>query len=84
MDPEIVQDHPGSCPKCGMALEPRVPSVSEGPSPELVEMSRRFWISMIFGLPLFVLEMGPMFTGYMPGMEYAQIALATIVVFYCG
>src|SRR5262245_21513896 len=44
MHPEIVQDGPGSCPICGMALEPRVPTLSDAPNPELVDMTRRFWI----------------------------------------
>src|SRR5262245_13633101 len=44
MHPEVVQDHPGACPKCGMALEPMAPSLEEGPNPELTDMSRRFWI----------------------------------------
>jgi Cu+-exporting ATPase len=88
MDPEIVQDHPGSCPKCGMALEPRVPSLSEGPSPELVEMSRRFWISLAVGLPLFALEMGHMLAGWHPlpvkTTNLIELGLATVVVIYGG
>jgi P-type Cu+ transporter len=43
MDPDVVSDHPGACPKCGMALEPRVAAVDEKPNPELVNMARRFW-----------------------------------------
>src|SRR5262249_25950730 len=46
MHPEVVQDRPGSCPKCGMALEPRTIMPEEGPNPELVDMSRRFWIGL--------------------------------------
>jgi Cu+-exporting ATPase len=88
MDPEIVQDHPGACPKCGMALEPRVPSLTEGPNPELVDMSRRFWISLGFGLPLLVLEMGHMLGGlHLPDGWAATIiepVLATVVVVYGG
>src|SRR5262245_58763133 len=44
MHPEIVRDGPGSCPICGMALEPLTPSADEGPNPELLDMQRRFWI----------------------------------------
>ncbi len=59
MCPEIVQDGPGSCPKCGMALEPMgLPSVDAGPNPELIDMTRRFWVSLALSLPLLVMEMG--------------------------
>ena len=57
MDPEIVSDHPGSCPKCGMALEPRTVSLEEGPDPELVSMQRRFWIALALSLPVFLLHL---------------------------
>jgi len=56
MHPEIVQDHPGSCPKCGMALEPRTIQVEEK-NPELIDMSRRFWVSTALALPVFILAM---------------------------
>ena len=57
MDPEIVQDGPGTCPKCGMALEPMKPTAEEGPDPELVEMQRRFWIGGWLALPVFLIAM---------------------------
>ena len=61
MHPEIVRDEPGSCPICGMALEPMgVPAEDEGPNPELVDFTRRFWISTACSVPLLVLAMGPM------------------------
>ncbi|MEQ8322060.1 MAG: heavy metal translocating P-type ATPase [Rhodospirillales bacterium] len=61
MHPEIEQVGPGTCPKCGMALEPMgVPSADEGPSPELVDFKRRFAIGAVLTLPLLVLTMGPM------------------------
>ncbi|MXN63628.1 heavy metal translocating P-type ATPase [Stappia sp. GBMRC 2046] len=61
MHPEIIRDEPGSCPICGMALEPMgVPSGDEGPNPELVDFTRRFWISAACAIPLLVLTMGPM------------------------
>lgn len=60
MHPEIVRDAPGSCPICGMALEPRIPTLDAGPDPELVSMTRRFWISAALALPLFVLAMSEM------------------------
>ncbi len=61
MHPEIVRDAPGSCPICGMALEPRMPTIDAGPDPELVDMTRRFWIAAAFTLPLFAIAMGEMF-----------------------
>ena len=59
MDPEIVQEGPGTCPICGMALEPMgVPAADEGPNPELIDMTRRFRVSLALSLPLLVMEMG--------------------------
>ena len=58
MHPEIRQTGPGSCPICGMALEPELPSATDGPNPELAEMSRRLWIGLALTLPVFVMEMG--------------------------
>src|SRR5262245_41562750 len=58
MHPEIVRDGPGACPICGMALEPVIPTSETGPSPELKDMSRRFWVGAALTLPLFALEMG--------------------------
>ncbi|RCS24375.1 heavy metal translocating P-type ATPase [Phyllobacterium salinisoli] len=62
MHPEIVRDKPGSCPLCGMALEPMgVPTGDEGPNPELVDFTHRLWISAACSIPLLVVTMGPMF-----------------------
>ena len=58
MHPEIVRDGPGSCPICGMALEPMMPTADAGPNIELRDMSRRFWIGLALALPVLVLEMG--------------------------
>src|SRR5271166_1977843 len=58
MHPEIRQSGPGSCPICGMALEPEMPSASEDQNPELADMSRRFWIGLALTLPVFATEMG--------------------------
>ena len=63
MHPEIVREAPGSCPICGMALEPRTASLDDQPNPELVDMTRRFWIGAALGLPVFVLAMGDMLLG---------------------
>ena len=60
MHPEIVQDHPGSCPKCGMALEPRAISDVPEDDGELKDMTRRFWLSLLFTVPVFLLAMGEM------------------------
>ncbi len=59
MDPEIVQEGPGTCPICGMALEP-MSGVSEGPNTELIDFTRRLWISVGVAIPLLILTMGPM------------------------
>jgi Cu+-exporting ATPase len=90
MDPEVVSDRPGPCPKCGMALEPRTALAEEGPNPELVDMSRRFWIALLLGLPVLVLAMGGMVSDRLhelfetPLSHWAQLLLATPVVFWCG
>jgi Cu+-exporting ATPase len=91
MHPEVVSDRPGSCPKCGMALEPRTVSLDEGPNPELTDMSRRFWVGLGFSLPLFVLAMSHLLPAawrpphdWTPALNWVQLALATPVVFWCG
>src|SRR5918994_1789550 len=58
MHPEIVRDEPGACPICGMALEPRTVGLEDGPNPELVDMTRRFWIAALLAAPVFLLAMG--------------------------
>ena len=60
MHPEVIRDEPGSCPICGMALEPVMPSLDDGPNPELVDFTRRFWVSAICSIPLLIVTMGPM------------------------
>jgi len=57
MHPEIRQDHPGQCPKCGMTLEPVLPDVDEGENPELVDFRRRFWWTLPLTAMVFVLAM---------------------------
>jgi Cu+-exporting ATPase len=90
MHPEVVSDHPGSCPKCGMALEPKTVSAEEGPNPELVDMSRRFWVGLVLSLPILVLAMADMIPGRplhrfdMQVLNWVQLVLATPVVFWCG
>ena len=84
MHPQIRQDHPGFCPICGMALEPLQPSLEEGPSPELVDMARRFWICATLSLPLLVLTMGSELTGWEPMpmrvSAWVQLVLGSVVV----
>jgi Cu+-exporting ATPase len=90
MHPEVVRDGPGACPICGMALEPRTVTVEEGPSTELVEMSRRFWVSAALTLPVFLVAMSDMLPGRplhvldMRLLNWVQLALATPVVLWCG
>jgi Cu+-exporting ATPase len=89
MHPEIRQIGPGSCPICGMALEPDVATGTAGPNPELVDMTRRFWIGLALSAPIVVLEMG----GHLAGLHgwidqtlsnWIQLALATPVVLWAG
>jgi P-type Cu+ transporter len=91
MHPQIVRDAPGSCPICGMALEPRTVSAVEGPDPELVDMTRRFWIGLVLTLPLLAFVMGDMLPGQPlrhlipPRLSaWLQFVLATPVVLWAG
>jgi heavy metal translocating P-type ATPase len=89
MHPEIVRDGPGSCPICGMALEPMMPTTEAGPNPELIDMSRRFWIGAVLALPVLALEMGRHVLGIdrlvPPGWNgWIQFLLATPVVLWGG
>ncbi|WP_167406907.1 heavy metal translocating P-type ATPase [Bradyrhizobium forestalis] len=89
MHPEIRQVGPGTCPICGMALEPEVASLETGPNPELADMTRRFWIGGVLSLPPVVLEMG----GHLAGphgwidptlSNWIQLVFATPVVLWAG
>jgi P-type Cu+ transporter len=87
MHPEIRRAGPGSCPLCGMALEPVQIQSLEEPNPEFVDMTRRLWISLIFSLPLFIFGMGAMVPGLRSEaawLGWAQWALATPAVFWSG
>src|SRR5271170_5037630 len=84
MHPEIRQLGPGHCPICGMTLEPEVASAAEGPSAELIDMSRRFWVALALSVPVFALEMGGHLTNLHMLLSEAvsnwlQLALATPV-----
>ncbi|MGZ8282763.1 MAG: HAD-IC family P-type ATPase, partial [Allosphingosinicella sp.] len=88
MHPEIRRPGPGSCPICGMALEPAEPSLDEGPNPELIDMTRRFRVSALLAVPLLVLAMGGDLLGWHPlpmrASIWLQLALATPVVLWGG
>ncbi|NNE98504.1 MAG: heavy metal translocating P-type ATPase [Pyrinomonadaceae bacterium] len=89
MHPEIVQIGPGSCPICGMALEPKVISLEDAPDPELIDMTRRFWVSAVLTVPVFalaMLEMLPTFHQYIsPKVSvWVQFVLASPVVLWGG
>jgi Cu+-exporting ATPase len=89
MHPQIRQSGPGSCPICGMALEPVLATATTGPNPELIDMSRRFWIGLVLAIPVVVLEMG----GHLINLHlrlgpalssWIQLLLATPVVLWAG
>ncbi|RLQ20247.1 heavy metal translocating P-type ATPase [Seongchinamella sediminis] len=89
MHPEIHQEGPGDCPICGMALEPEEVSIDTGPSAELADMTRRFWVGLALALPVFILEMG----GHLLSLDHlvapqvsnwVQLLLASPVVCWAG
>ena len=91
MHPEIVRDGPGSCPICGMALEPRTALVDEEENPELVSMTRRFWMSVVLTVPVLFLGMSGMIAGNsierrfsMQTFAWLEFVLATPVVLWAG
>ncbi len=89
MHPEIVQIGPGSCPICGMALEPRVMTLDDAPDPEYIDMKRRFWISAVLTIPVFALAMAEMLPNFHEVISprtsiWIQFILATPVVLWGG
>lgn len=88
MDPQIVQEGPGTCPICGMALEPMMPSLDEGENPELTDFRRRFWWSLplsVATMALAMLAMTPLLRGLSPDLRvWIELALATPVVLWAG
>ncbi len=88
MHPEIVQDGPGSCPLCGMALEPAMPSLEDDENPELTDFRRRFWWSLplsVATMALAMLAMTPVLHGLSPDLRvWIELALATPVVLWAG
>jgi Cu+-exporting ATPase len=91
MHPEVVRSEPGSCPICGMALEPRMVTAEEPDNPELRDMTRRLWVSTLLTAPLFLLTMGAMLAGHEASewisprpLAWIELALATPVVLWGG
>lgn len=91
MHPEIVQIGPGSCPICGMALEPKIFSLDDAPDPELIDMTRRFWISAALSIPVFLLAMAEMIPSFgnqnllsPKNILWIQFILSTPVVLWGG
>jgi Cu+-exporting ATPase len=93
MHPEVRQAAPGACPKCGMALEPAAPTAAgaEAENPELADMTRRFWPSLLLTAPVFAIGMSDLVPGQplqhaagSAALEWIQLGLATPVVLWCG
>lgn len=91
MHPQVVQIGPGSCPFCGMALEPKIISLDDAPDAELIDMTRRFRIAAALTIPVFLLAMAEMIPQFSPQnliapkiILWIQFILATPVVLYCG
>jgi len=90
MHPEIVQDGPGSCPICGMALEPVMVSLDDEENSELIDMTRRFWVSVVLSLPVLLLAMGNVVglsfesLATARALTWLEFALATPVVLWAG
>jgi Cu+-exporting ATPase len=91
MHPEIVRTEPGNCPICGMALEPRTISLTEEKNPELLDMTRRFWIGVMLTIPLLLIGMSEFLSSNplesiasMSTWSWIELILATPVVLWCG
>ncbi len=90
MHPEVVQDHPGNCPKCGMALEPRTASGEDEINPELVDMTKRFWIGLVLSAPLLSVMLEHILPESVAGFiqsrpgQWIQLLLSTPVVLWAG
>jgi len=91
MHPEIVRDEPGNCPICGMSLEPRTAVIEEGESAELIDMRRRFWVSVALTIPVLVVSMGDMLPGnpisrILPGRSrvFVELLLTTPIAIWAS
>src|SRR5215831_20294297 len=90
MHPQIVRSEPGSCPICGMALEPMMPTAPESDNPELRDMTRRFWVGVALSIPLLAMVMAAdvaksvgALTTSRPGV-WIQLVLGSAAVLWCG
>ena len=89
MHPEVVQQGPGNCPICGMALEPQTVTIDDTENPELTDFRRRFWIGLLLTIPVFILEMGSHLFGLPKFISsstssWIQLIFATPVVLWAG
>lgn len=90
MHPEVMEDEPGQCPICGMALESTIVELDEGPNPELVDMTRRFWVAIALATPVMLLAMSRHFApGLVAGfsstlLDYIELILTSPLVIWCG
>ena len=89
MHPEVIRDAADDCPICGMALEPMVPTLEEGPNEELIDLRRRLWISAVLTVPLVVIAMRDMLPGgplaaWAASLPWVELCLATPVVWWGG
>lgn len=88
MHPEVRQEGPGTCPICGMALEPELPSLDDAPNPELIDFTRRFWVSAVLVVPLLIVSMIAELIGVQfvspDASPWVQLALAAPIVLWGG
>src|SRR5664280_1037935 len=86
MHPEVRQDHPGNCPKCGMTLEPELPELGDDDNPELRDFSRRFWWTLPLTVIVFLLAMFGHFQKWIDGavQSWVELVLATPIVLWAG
>ena len=90
MHPQVIRSGPGTCPICGMALEPRTVTLDDGPNHELADMTRRFWIGVALSAPLVLMMLGDLLPGRPLHMflgrarMWIEMALATPVVLWAG
>ena len=88
MHPEIRREGPGTCPICGMALEPEEPGLDDAPNPELIDFTRRLWVAGVLAVPLLVIAMGSDMIGLRlvgdAAAPWVQLALATPIVLWAG
>jgi P-type Cu+ transporter len=90
MDPEVIQDHPGPCPKCGMMLEPMMPTAQDESHAEAADLIKRLWVGAVLTVPVLVVSMGSMILtvdhglGALRLLNVVELVLSTPVVWWCG